>query len=958
MAARTGSTAKGAKAGGSAGDGLRRLVIVESPAKARTIAGYLGKGYVVESSIGHIRDMPDKAAEIPAKYRGEPWARLGVNVDADFEPLYVVNADKRQQVAKLKSLLKDADELLLATDEDREGEAIAWHLLEELKPKVPAMRMVFHEITPEAIAQAVASPREMDLGLVDAYQTRRVLDRLYGYEVSPVLWKKVMPRLSAGRVQSVAVRLVVDRERERIAFRGSRYWDLEAEFAPVRGADMSPFTASLVAVDGKRVAQGRDFGPTGQLKSADLLHLDGEQAAALAGRLGDTGFTVGSVERKPYRRSPYAPFRTTTLQQEASRKLGFSAKYAMQVAQRLYENGHITYMRTDSVTLSKTAITAARAQARELYGAEYVPDAPRVYTSKVKSAQEAHEAIRPSGDSFRTPARTGLSGDEFRLYDLVWKRTVASQMKDATGESVSVRVTGRSSAGEQADFGASGKVIGFYGFLKAYVEGSDDPNAELDDNQRRLPPLAEADPLTAVSLAPAEHATRPPARYTEASLIKDLEDREIGRPSTYASIIGTILDRGYVFKKGTALVPSFIAFAVVTLLERHFTHLVDYDFTARMEDGLDEIARGEAARVPWLRRFYFGTDGEADSNGTAGAREEGLKEMVSDLGDIDARDVSSFPLAGTDIVIRVGRYGPYLERDGQRVNIPEGTAPDELTAERAGELLEQPSGDKVLGTDPATGRSIVAKAGRFGPYVTEVLEDDAAAPADAPAKPASAKSASGKAAGAKSAPAKPAAKAAAAKPRSSSLLKSMDLETVTLDDALRLLTLPRTLGELEGEPVTAQNGRYGPYVKKGADSRSLDSEEQLFTVTLAEAKELFAQPKPRGRAARAETPALRELGADPASGKPIVLKEGRWGPYATDGETNASLRKGDLVESVTLQRAAELLAERRAAGPPAPRRKVAGAGRTAGGARAGARPAARSGAASRGGSSPRGGTAK
>ena len=949
MAARTGSAAKGAKAGGSASDGLRRLVIVESPAKARTIAGYLGKGYVVESSIGHIRDMPDKAAEIPAKYRGEAWARLGVNVDADFEPLYVVNADKRQQVAKLKSLLRDADELLLATDEDREGEAIAWHLLEELKPKVPAMRMVFHEITPEAIAQAVASPREMDLGLVDAYQTRRVLDRLYGYEVSPVLWKKVMPRLSAGRVQSVAVRLVVDKERERIAFRGSRYWDLEAEFAPVRGEDKSPFAASLVAVDGKRVAQGRDFGSTGQLKSADILHLDSEQAAALAGRLADTGFTVGSVERKPYRRSPYAPFRTTTLQQEASRKLGFSAKYAMQVAQRLYENGHITYMRTDSVTLSKTAITAARAQARELYGAEYVPDAPRVYTSKVKSAQEAHEAIRPSGDSFRTPARTGLSGDEFRLYELVWKRTVASQMKDATGESVSVRVTGRSSAGEQADFGASGKVIGFYGFLKAYVEGSDDPDAELDDNQRRLPPLAESDPLTAVSLAPAEHATRSPARYTEASLIKELEDREIGRPSTYASIIGTILDRGYVFKKGTALVPSFIAFAVVTLLERHFTHLVDYDFTARMEGALDEIARGEAARVPWLRRFYFGSDGEARLDGTAGVREEGLKELVSDLGDIDARDVSSFPLAGTDIVIRVGRYGPYLERDGQRVNIPEGTAPDELTAERAAELLEQPSGDKVLGTDPETGRSIVAKAGRFGPYVTEALDEDGPAPADAPAKPASAKSASGKATGAKPAP---------AKPRSASLLKSMDLQTVTLDDALRLLTLPRTLGELDGESVTAQNGRYGPYVKKGTDSRSLESEEQLFTVTLAEAKDLFAQPKPRGRAAiAAATPALRELGEDPASGKPIVLKEGRWGPYATDGETNASLRKGDLVESVTLQRAAELLAERRAAGPPAPRRKAAGSGRTAGTARTGARPAARSGAARGRSGSPRGGSA-
>ena len=918
MAVRTGSAAKRARAGGSAGDGLNRLVIVESPAKARTIAGYLGKGYVVESSIGHIRDMPDKAAEIPAKYRGEPWARLGVNVDADFEPLYVVNADKKQQVAKLKSLLKNADELLLATDEDREGEAIAWHLLEELKPKVPARRMVFHEITPEAIAQAVASPREMDNGLVDAYQTRRVLDRLYGYEVSPVLWKKVMPRLSAGRVQSVAIRLVVDRERERIAFRGSKYWDLEAEFAPAQGDDRSVFPAALVTVDGKRVAQGRDFTSTGELKSADVLHLDGERAAALASRLDGAAFSVGSVERKPYRRSPYAPFRTTTLQQEASRKLGFSAKYAMQVAQRLYENGHITYMRTDSVTLSQTAITAARAQARELYGAEYVPDAPRVYTSKVKSAQEAHEAIRPSGDSFRTPARTGLSGDELRLYELVWKRTVASQMKDATGESVSVRVTGTARAdadsrsapgqwaGAKAEFGASGKVIGFYGFLKAYVEGSDDPDAELDDNQRRLPPLAEADPLTAVSLAPAEHATRPPARYTEASLIKELEDREIGRPSTYASIIGTILDRGYVFKKGTALVPSFIAFAVVTLLERHFAHLVDYDFTARMEDALDEIARGEAARVPWLRRFYFGTDGDG-----TGGKEEGLKEMVSDLGEIDARDVSSFPLAGTDIVIRVGRYGPYLERDGQRVNIPEGTAPDELTAELAGELLARPSGDIVLGTDPATGRSIVAKAGRFGPYVTEVLGEDAAA---------------------------------SAKPRSTSLLKSMELDTVTLDDALRLLTLPRTLGELDGEPVTVQNGRYGPYVKNGTDSRSLDSEEQMFTVTLAEAKDLFAQPKPRGRAARAAAaPPLRELGADPASGKPIVLREGRWGPYATDGETNASLRKGDLVESVTLQRAAELLAERRAAGPPAPRRKTAGSGQTArtarpGAARGGARP--------------------
>src|SRR5580658_8118959 len=777
VAARTGSAAggkarsasrkngaasrSGAGGNGEASHGGRRLVIVESPAKARTIAGYLGKDYVVESSIGHIRDMPDKAAEIPAKYRGEPWARLGVNVDADFEPLYVVNADKRQQVSKLKNLLKDADELLLATDEDREGEAIAWHLLEELKPKVPARRMVFHEITPEAIAQAVAHPREMDEGLVEAYQTRRVLDRLYGYEVSPVLWKKVMPQLSAGRVQSVAVRLVVDRERERIAFRTARYWDLEAVFAKVRAeqgdaADVSSFPAALVSVDGRRVAQGRDFSSVGELKSQDLLHLDGEAAAALADRLGNASFSVSSVERKPYRRSPYAPFRTTTLQQEASRKLGFSSKYAMSVAQRLYENGHITYMRTDSVTLSQTAITAARAQARELYGAEYVPDAPRVYTSKVKNAQEAHEAIRPAGDRFKTPLRTGLSGDEFRLYELVWKRTVASQMKDATGESVSVRVSGRSSSGEEAEFGASGKVISFYGFLKAYVEGADDPDAELDDRERRLPPLAEGEPLTAERLAAAEHATRPPARYTEASLIKELEDRAIGRPSTYASIIGTILDRGYVFKKGTALVPSFVAFAVITLLEQHFEHLVDYDFTAQMEEALDEIARGEAHRVPWLRRFYFGADGE-----------EGLKELVSDLSDIDARAVSSFPLDGTDIVVRVGRYGPYLERDGQRANVPEDLAPDELTQEKAEELLNQPSGEIILGTDPESGRTLVAKGGRFGPYVTEVLEEGSKA-----------------------------------KPRTGSLLKSMTLETVTLDDALKLLSLPRTSGELDGEVVT------------------------------------------------------------------------------------------------------------------------------------------------------------
>jgi DNA topoisomerase I len=882
--AKTGTAAKATSNGGT------KLVIVESPSKARTIAGYLGKGYVVESSVGHIRDMPDRAAEIPAKYRSEPWARLGVNVDQNFEPLYVVHSDKKQQVAKLKSLLKDADELLLATDEDREGEAIAWHLLEELKPKVPHSRMVFHEITPEAIARAIANPRQVDEGLVDAYQARRVLDRLYGYEVSPVLWKKVMPKLSAGRVQSVATRLVVDRERERIAFRAASYSDLEAEFATKEHGkpdadEPTSFTANLVTVDGRRVAQGRDFTSAGQLKTQDVLHLDAEAAAALAGRLQTASFGVSNVERKPYKRSPYAPFRTTTLQQEASRKLGFSAQRTMSVAQRLYENGYITYMRTDSVTLSQTAVSAARKQAAELYGSNYVPDAPRLYTSKVKNAQEAHEAIRPAGDSFRTPAqvaRDHLSSDERRLYELIWQRTVASQMKDATGESVSVRVAGTSTANERAEFGATGKIINFYGFLKAYVEDTDDAS-DRDDRERRLPPLAEADPLDVLRLAPAEHATRPPARYTEASLVKELEDREIGRPSTYASIIGTILDRGYVFKKGTALVPSYLAFAVVTLLERHFGQLVDYEFTARMEDALDCISRGETERVPWLRRFYFGPE-----NGTGGDadNERGLKDLVSDISDIDARDVSSFPLADSDIVVRVGRYGPYLERDGQRVNVPEDMAPDELTIEKAEELFNQPSGEKVLGTDPDSGHVLVAKAGRFGPYVTEQLPEDSKA-----------------------------------KPRTGSLLKSMALDTVTLDDAVKLLGLPRTLGELDGEAVTAQNGRYGPYVKKGTDSRSLESEDQLFTLTLAEAKEMFAQPKTRGRGARAAAPPLRELGDDPATGKPMVIKDGRFGPYVTDGETNASLRKDDDVASITVQRAADLLADRRSA-PPAARRRT------------------------------------
>ncbi|GAA1752481.1 type I DNA topoisomerase [Streptomonospora arabica] len=870
-----------------------RLVIVESPAKAKTIAGYLGRGYVVESSIGHIRDLPTKAAEIPARYKSEPWARLGVNVDRDFEPLYVVNPEKKPHVKRLKELLAEADELYLATDEDREGEAIAWHLREELKPKVPVRRMVFNEITKDAIRHAAENTRDLNLRLVDAQETRRVLDRLYGYEVSPVLWKKVMvPKLSAGRVQSVATRLVVERERERISFVSADYWGLKAVFDTVgRGAgdDPATFTAALASVDGARVAVGRDFTSSGELRSGSgVLHLDEEAARGLVQRLSGSDFAVSSVERKPYKRSPYAPFRTTTLQQEASRKLSLSSKQTMQVAQRLYENGFITYMRTDSTTLSESAIAAARDQATRLYGADYVPAKPRVYSSKVKNAQEAHEAIRPAGDSFRTPAETGLSGAEFRLYELIWKRTVASQMKDAVGESVTVKVVGTSTAGESAEFSATGKVITFHGFLKAYVEGSDDPEAELDDRERRLPPLEEDDPLKAEDIAAEGHSTRPPARYTEASLVKELEDREIGRPSTYASIIGTILDRGYVFRKGSALVPSFLAFAVVQLLERHFGNLVDYDFTARMEDMLDGIARGEAESVPWLRRFYYGAEEEA-----------GLKELVGDqLSEIDPKEVSSFPLQGTDIMIRVGRYGPYMEResDGQRVNVPEDLAPDELTLEKAEELFAQPSGDRELGTDPETGRRIVARNGRFGPYVTEVLEDQEAPSASGGAKPAKSK--------AKNAP----------KPRTASLLKSMSLDTIELEDALKLLSLPRVVGEIDGEQVTAQNGRFGPYLRKGTDSRSLETEDQIFTVTVEKAQELFAQPKQRGRRAAASAP-LRELGNDPETGKPMVVKDGRFGPYVTDGETNASLRKGDEVDAITDARAGELLAERRAKAP-------------------------------------------
>ncbi|MEU8460590.1 type I DNA topoisomerase [Streptomyces sp. NPDC029003] len=871
--------------------GGRRLVIVESPAKAKTIKGYLGPGYVVEASVGHIRDLPSGAAEVPDKYTGEV-RRLGVDVEHDFAPIYVVNADKKAQVRKLKDLLAESDELFLATDEDREGEAIAWHLQEVLKPKVPVHRMVFHEITKDAIRDAVANPRELNQRMVDAQETRRILDRLYGYEVSPVLWKKVMPKLSAGRVQSVATRLVVERERERIAFRSAEYWDLTATFATGRAGDASdPSTlvARLNAVDGKRVAQGRDFGSNGQLKS-ETLHLDEAGARALAAALEQTSFAVRSVESKPYRRSPYAPFRTTTLQQEASRKLGFGAKATMQVAQKLYENGFITYMRTDSTTLSDTAVSAARAQVTQLYGSEYLPEKPRVYAGKVKNAQEAHEAIRPSGDRFRTPAETGLSGDQFRLYELIWKRTVASQMKDATGNSVTVKIAGRAADGRDAEFSASGKTITFHGFMKAYVEGADDPNAELDDREKRLPQVAEGDALSAEEITADGHSTKPPARYTEASLVKELEEREIGRPSTYASIIGTILDRGYVFKKGTALVPSFLSFAVVNLLETHFGRLVDYDFTAKMEDDLDRIARGEAQSVPWLKRFYFGSEEASQVVPANGDHLGGLKELVTDLGAIDAREISSFPV-GDGIVLRVGRYGPYVERgekdaEGhQRADVPEELAPDELTVEYAQELFAKPSGEFELGADPVSGNQIVAKDGRYGPYVTEILPEGT---------PKTGKN--------------------AVKPRTASLFQSMSLDTVTLDDALKLMSLPRVVGvDAEGVEITAQNGRYGPYLKKGTDSRSLETEDQLFSITLDEALAIYAQPKQRGRAAA--KPPLKELGTDPVSEKPVVVKDGRFGPYVTDGETNATLRRDDDVETITPERGYELLAEKRAKAP-------------------------------------------
>ncbi|HUE07546.1 MAG TPA: type I DNA topoisomerase [Acidimicrobiales bacterium] len=878
----------------------KALVIVESPAKARTISGMLGPDFIVESSVGHIRDLPRGADEVPAAVKGEPWARLGVDVDNGFKPLYVVSSPKKSVVANLKKLLKTADELYLATDEDREGESIAWHLSEVLNPTVPVKRMVFHEITPAAIARAVDEWRDLDRRLVDAQEARRILDRLYGYEVSPVLWRKVMPRLSAGRVQSVATRMVVERERARMRFRSATWWGIDGTFN--RETAANSFGAALVALAGTTVATGRDFDELGEQSAKGEVRVLGEdEATSVAEALTGQTFTVKSVTERPFRRSPAAPFMTSTLQQEAGRKLRFSAQRAMQVAQRLYEQGYITYMRTDSTTLSEEALSAARSQARERYGDAYVPDAPRRYERKVKNAQEAHEAIRPSGESFRTPEQVGrqLSGDELRLYEMIWMRTVASQMNDATGTSAQVRlvadVPSGVAAGQEAEFSASGRVISFKGFLEVYEEGRDDDEQEAESAEERvLPALAEGDRVQGTAFEPGSHTTQPPARYTEASLVKAMEELGVGRPSTYASVIATILDRGYVWKKGTALVPSFTAFAVVGLLERYFTNLVDYGFTASMEDDLDEIAAGTGEALPWLTRFYFGSDapGAMASDGTE-VDTLGLKATVAaHLAEIDAREINSIPLGeGTDgeqIVARVGRYGPYLQRGEDRASIPDDLAPDELTIERAEEILAAPSNDRVLGTDPESGLEVQVKAGRFGPYVQmgEVVDGGE-------------------------------------KPRTASLFSSMDPATLTFEQALELLRIPRTVGTdpETGEEVVAHNGRFGPYLKRGSDTRSLGSEEQLLTVTLDEARALFAQPKQRrGRTA---APPLRELGTDPSTNLPVVVKEGRFGPYVTDGTTNASLRKGDTVEAIDMERASELLAERRAAGPSTRKKKAA-----------------------------------
>ena len=862
-----------------------KLVIVESPAKARKIGGFLGDDYVVEASVGHIRDLPQRAADIPKEYKKIAWAKEGVNIEEGFEPLYVINPDKKAKVSELKALMKDADELILATDEDREGEAIAWHLIEVLRPKIPIRRMVFHEITKEAIKKAAEETRDLDYRLVDAQETRRVLDRLYGYRLSPVLWKKVMPRISAGRVQSVATRLIVERERERIAFISSKWWDLTAQCE-------AGFNARLLSLDGKRVAATNDFDANGGLKEkslANILLLDEAGANELVQSLNGKSLTVKSTEESPRTERPKAPFTTSTMQQDAGSRLGWGAQLTMRVAQRLYENGYITYMRTDSVTLSQSAIESARSSAKSLYGAEYIPAAPRVYEGKSKNAQEAHEAIRPAGETFRTPGELApeLSRDEFSLYDLIWKRTIASQMSDAKKMQMRVDFDVETKTGGAAIFRANGSVITFPGFLAAYEEivedkSGDDESAESD---KRLPAMTVGDSIKVSNYICEGHETKPPARYTEPTLVKKLEELGIGRPSTFASIMSTIQDRGYVAKRGRALVPTFLAFSVTGLLEQHFGKLVDYEFTASMEEDLDRIANGEEDRITWLTKFFFGTEGNP-----------GLEALAADLGAIDAQQINTMKM-GEDIEIRVGRYGAYIQKgigdDRKFANIPETMAPDELTLQVAIDLLAQPSGERELGIHPETNLPLLAKSGRFGPYITEVFPE--------PEMVVDKKTGELK---------KPRKKKDAPKPKTASLLSTMTLDTITIDDALKLMSLPRTLGDYEEVPITVQNGRYGPYMTHGTDSRTLTSEDQLFAITLDEAIELYKQPKVRRRGVA--KPPLKDLGIDPASQKPVLVKDGRFGIYITDGETNATLRRGDNIEFLTLERGLELLAGRRA----------------------------------------------
>jgi len=932
-----------------------KLVIVESPNKVRSIAAYLGEDFDVEASIGHIRDLA-QPSELPAAEKKGPYGKFAVDVSDGFKPYYVINPDKKKTVTVLRRALKDADELYLATDDDREGEAIAWHLLQVLKPKVPVRRMTFTEITREAVTRALDNTRDVDAHRVDAQETRRILDRLVGYEISPVLWRKIRAGLSAGRVQSVATRLVVERERERMAFVSAGYWGVEAELSALSESSAAgattpfavcddarraaAFTARLATLDGRRVAAGRDFTDAGALRPAAVeagaVHLHEDGARAVADAVVRSTPRVAQVEEKPYRRRPAAPFTTSTLQQEASRKLRMNPREAMRLAQGLYENGFITYMRTDSTVLSAQAVDAARAQVAELYGTEYVPDRPRVYATRAKGAQEAHEAIRPAGDHFRTPAQVSgqLSGSQFRLYELIWKRTVASQMADAVGSTATVRVevplepTGGAPqeagpAFSTAGFTASGTVITFRGFLAAYEEGRDAERYEAEsesgggragargDKDVRLPAVTEGQDLAALGAQASGHETTPPPRYTEASLVKALEEREIGRPSTYAAIMSTISDRGYVDHRGQALVPTWLAFAVTRLLEENFADLVDYDFTASMEADLDRIAAGQEDRVDWLTRFYFGRGdpgAETPAPTDDGGAEHGLRALVENLGDIDARAVNSIDI-GEGITVRVGRYGPYLEdSEGKRANVPADVAPDELTVARARELFARAADDgRELGIDPATGRMIIARDGRYGPYVTEVLPEPEVAPEE--------NAEDGKTDKPKKRTTRRARTSRGPKPRTASLLKTMDLSTVTLEQALDLLNLPRVVGQdAEGVDITVHNGRYGPYLKKGADSRSLESEDQIFTVTLDQALELFAQPKRRRGRAAARAP-LRELGTDPDTGRPVVIKDGRFGPYVTDGQTNVTLRRGDDPATVTPERAYELLTDKRAKGP-------------------------------------------